>query len=113
MAITHAQYVTMLQKVGKAYKEALVDFGRETATNNVISLVDDIKDNAKGDFGQELSRAADNWRQAFAQNVSGQRWKTLLDPIYKNVLRDLANNKGNLDPASNWGAIYDYHNDNT
>jgi len=112
MAVTQTQINTMLQKVGKLYKEALVDFGRETATNNVIALTNDIKSNVAGDFGQDLSQRADAWRRRFASVVSGPEWKQLLDPIWQNFLRDIADNKGNLDPTSNFGTIYQTFIDN-
>lgn len=111
MAITHAQYVTMFQEVGELYRAALIEFGRATATKNVISLVNGIKDNSKGDFGHALSTRAATWRSNYASLVSSGRWKALLDPIFAAVLRDLADNKGNLDPSSNWIEITKYHNE--
>ena len=112
MTVTQTEINTMLQKVGKLYKEALVDFGRETSTNNVIALTNDIKSNVAGDFGQDLSSRADAWRRRYASVNSGGEWKQLLDPIWQNFLRDIADNKGNLDPSSNFGTIYQTFIDN-
>lgn len=111
MAITHAQYVSMLQKCADLFKESLFNFGR-TSSENIISLVDAIKANATGDYSNEIVTAAASFRQRYASLVGAGEMRKLFDAVFRTLLKDLIDNKGNLDPASNWTAIYDYHRNN-
>lgn len=108
MAITHSQYVSMLQKCADLFKEALFNFGR-TSSENVIALVDAIKSNANGDYSNEIVSAASAFRRSYANLVNAGQMRRLFDVVFRTLLKDLIDNKGNLDPASNWVAIYDYH----
>lgn len=111
MAITHTQYVSMLQKVADLFKESLFNFGR-TSSENVIALVDAIKANATGDYSNEIVQEAAAFRQRYASIVGAGQMRQLFDAVFRTLLKDLIDNKGNLDPASNWVSIYDYHRDN-
>lgn len=111
MAVSHSEFSTMLQKAADLGKESLINFGRE-ASENVIALTEAIKENAKGDYAQDAAAAAATFRELFASIVGPQGLKDQFEPVFQSALKDLIDNKGNLDPASNWGRIYEYFLDN-
>lgn len=111
MAITHSEYVTMLQKEADFWKEALINFGRESS-ENVIALSEAVAENAKGDLAGVIAINAQGRRASYAAFVSAGAMKAGFDPVFSSLLNDLIDTDGaGIDPAANWDRIYRYHRD--
>lgn len=110
MAITHNQFVQMLQDAADLMKEGLFNFGQETATHNVISLTQQIEANAKGVYGADLRTKARRFRTRYAALWSATKMRELLDPIFRLALIDLigANRNEVADVKAAWWRIVEY-----
>ena len=90
MVFDQAKFTSQLQAVGKLYKEALIDFGRATATNNVIDLVKAIELVAnEGERATALGTAARRFRTQYSSLMSESNIRSHLDPIFRSYLRDV------------------------
>jgi hypothetical protein len=107
MAISQANWVTIFKAWADIFKEALINFGSEAA-KNVPALIDAIRTaSPQADNGAGISAIAEQFRGSYVGVVSDSRMAQMLDPILSVYLKDLAINRGNIDPSSNFGAIYD------
>jgi hypothetical protein len=90
MAFDQAKFTAQIQAVAKYFKESLIDFGRETSTNNVIDLTRAIEIVAnEGDFAALLASRTRTARSRYASAVSGATIKSLMDPIFQSYLRNV------------------------
>ncbi len=96
MAITHAEFVTMLQNAADIPKEALINFGRESS-ENVITLTETAKEAAVGDLAEFIAQAAADFRNRFSSIVSKSRMRGLFDPVFQSALNDLIDDDGRPD----------------
>lgn len=90
MAYDQAKFTAQLQAAAKYFKEALIDFGRETATNNVVALTQAIEAvSDEGSYSAELGVNARNTRTRYANTVGAKAIRDMFDPIFKSYLRDV------------------------
>lgn len=111
MAFNQAKFTSQLQAVADYFKEALINFGAETATHNVRDLINAIKLTAdEGSFAAALSARATNTRTRYAQAVAGAVIRDLMDPIFLSYLRDVIGVPPDQlsDVASSWGRIFEH-----
>lgn len=111
MVYDQTKFASQLTVIAKYFKEALIDFGRETTTNNVIDLTKAIEAVAnEGDFSALLSTRARTARARYSQAVAGAVIKSLLDPVFKNYLRHVIGVDPNEigDVVSSWPLIIEH-----
>jgi len=108
MPITKAEYTAKLIAIADLAKEGWFAFGSD-AFENVVSLVEAIKDLPGGDFKTSIDRSADSYRAQFGA-LSTRHGAPMLNNLFRDVLR--LDGSEFSDPLSGFGDIFDWHIDN-
>ncbi len=80
MAMNETKFAANLRAIADLYKEGVVNFGKETSGDNVVTLTETIKDLTGGDRQGDIGKAATGYKGDFSR-VTKDRVKAMLEAL--------------------------------